>query len=194
MWTGKPRAQIRIDCSVQVSAFERCLFVREERGHPLRPHVIRETGADEHERRDPFRRVECELEPRIAAERNAHQRGSLDADFVHGLTHRSPERDRVRLERRVPETGEIDPQHQMRSRKGTKLRLPETRIREAGMEQDNRRPFAVDVVPDAHPSSANSGRMYVSKVSRSQLATVTGVSARTDAVRGTSIASATSPK
>jgi hypothetical protein len=47
------------------------------------------------------------------------------------------------------------------------------------------------------PSSAqsqNSGRMNSSKVSRSQLATTDGVSARTEAVRGMSIANATSPK
>ena len=46
----------------------------------------------------------------------------------------------------------------------------------------------------ADPSSANSGRRNSSNVSLSQLATVAGVSARTFAVRGTSIASATSPK
>ena len=42
--------------------------------------------------------------------------------------------------------------------------------------------------------SLNSGRISSSNVSLSQLATTDGVSARTDAVRGTSIASATSPK
>ena len=46
------------------------------------------------------------------------------------------------------------------------------------MEQDDGRPFALEVVPDRHPSSTNSGRMNSSNVSRSQLATVTGVSAR----------------
>ena len=49
--------------------------------------------------------------------------------------------------------------------------------------------------PDgARSSSANSGRTYSSKVSLSQLARVVGTSAVTDAVRGMSIASATSPK
>ena len=42
--------------------------------------------------------------------------------------------------------------------------------------------------------SLNSGRMNSSNVSRSQLATTDGVSARTEAVRGMSIVSATSPK
>jgi hypothetical protein len=45
-----------------------------------------------------------------------------------------------------------------------------------------------------YSSSAKSGRTYASNVGRSQLATVAGVSARTDAVRGMFIASATSPK
>ena len=49
-------------------------------------------------------------------------------------------------------------------------------------------------VKHSYSSSANSGRTYSSNVARSQLATVVGVSAVTDAVRGTSIASATSPK
>ena len=49
-------------------------------------------------------------------------------------------------------------------------------------------------VPESRQIEANNGRTYSSNVSRSQLATVTGVSARTDAVRGMFIASATSPK
>lgn len=44
------------------------------------------------------------------------------------------------------------------------------------------------------PSSAKRGRTNSSNASRSQLATVAGVSARTEAVRGMSSASATSPK
>jgi hypothetical protein len=46
----------------------------------------------------------------------------------------------------------------------------------------------------ARSSSANSGRTYSSKVSLSQLAKVVGTSAVTEAVRGTCIVSATSPK
>ena len=46
----------------------------------------------------------------------------------------------------------------------------------------------------ARYSSAKSGRRSSSKVARSQLATTAGVSARTEAVRGTFIASPTSPK
>src|SRR5262249_46417026 len=46
----------------------------------------------------------------------------------------------------------------------------------------------------AYESSANNGLMYSLNVAWSQLATVAGVSARTEAVRGMCIASATSPK
>jgi hypothetical protein len=48
--------------------------------------------------------------------------------------------------------------------------------------------------PYSGESSANSGRTNSSNVFLSQLATVVGTSAVTDAVRGISIASATSPK
>ena len=45
-----------------------------------------------------------------------------------------------------------------------------------------------------YASAANRGRTNSSNVSRSQLATTVGVSARIEAVRGMSIVSATSPK
>src|SRR5439155_7665507 len=72
--------------------------------------------------------------------------------------------------------------------------LPHPRVGDARMNECDRGPFSVDVERDAHASSANKGRTNSSNVSRSQLATVTGVSARTEAVRGICIASATSPK
>ena len=80
------------------------------------------------------------------------------------------------------------------SEEGVELRLPHPRVRDACVHEHDGRPFAVDVVPDAHSSSTNRGLMNSANVWRSQLASVTGVSARTDAVRGMCIASATSPK
>jgi hypothetical protein len=38
----------------------------------------------------------------------------------------------------------------MRLREGAQLRLPETRISEAGVQEHDRRPFAPDVAPEAH--------------------------------------------
>src|SRR6186997_3053137 len=52
--TGKPRAQIGVDGSVEISAFERLLLGRKEGRHLLRPFVTGETGADEYESSDSF--------------------------------------------------------------------------------------------------------------------------------------------
>src|SRR5205085_6134389 len=65
------------------------------------------------------------------------------------------------------------------------LPLPHARVGDCRVDQDDAR---------AQASSANRCRTSSSNVLRSQLATVAGVSARTDAVRGMFIASATSPK
>src|SRR5205807_9597424 len=100
----------------------------------------------------------------------------------------------VPLERRLAEPRKVDSHDPMRLGKAPQLRRPHARVGDARMYEGDGRPLTVDVEPDAHPSSAKRGRTNSSNVSRSQLATVTGVRARTEAVRGICIASATSPK
>src|SRR5439155_18867493 len=138
---GKPHAQIRVDCGIQVAAFQ-CLLLRiEERHHVLRPFVIREPGADEHESRDPFRLLQSELERRVAPERYAYQRGPVNAFGVHYVAYRAPERNGIRLERRVAETGYVDAQHGVRLRERAQLRFPESRIGEACVQEHDGRAF-----------------------------------------------------
>jgi hypothetical protein len=108
---GKPHSQIRLHSGIQVAAFQ-CLFLRsEERRHVVRPFVIREPGAHEHESGDTFRGLEGELQRGVATEGDPDQRGSIDAFGVHCVAYSSSERHRVRLERRVAESGQIDAEH-----------------------------------------------------------------------------------
>ena len=48
MRAGEPHAQIRVGCSIQVSAFERRFFVGDEGPHLLGPLVIGKPSAHEH--------------------------------------------------------------------------------------------------------------------------------------------------
>jgi len=141
-----------------------------------------------------FGRLERQLEHGPAAERGTDQCGAFHTSEIERVSDSSAIRDDIVFERRLAESWKIDADDQVSLGERAQLRLPHPRIRDARMDEGNRGPRAVHVEPDAHWSSANSGRTNSSNVSRSQLATVTGVSARTEAVRGMSIASATSPK
>jgi hypothetical protein len=146
------------------------------------------------ERRDALGRIEREVECDHSAERRADQRSPSDTGRIEGLAHRSTVGDGIRLDGRVAETRQVEAKDRVRLRKGTQLRLPHPRVGNACVHECDCGPRALDVEPDAHESSANRGRTNSSNVARSQLATVTGVRARTDAVRGMAIARATSPK
>lgn len=157
--------------------------------------MVGQARTDQHERRDALRRFQRQLERRVASERDTDDCRAIDAGHVQRLAHRASIGDELRLERRPADARKIDAQDCVRGRERAQLRLPHARVGDACVQEEDRRPLTVNVVPDAHASSsANSGRTNSSKLLRSQLATVAGVSARTDAVRGMCIASATSPK
>src|SRR6266540_2117633 len=191
---GEPHPQVRVDRRVEIAAFERLVLGGAEGLHLLRPLVVVDPGADEYERGDALRRLGCDLERRPAAQGDADERGAVDAGRVHGLPDRARERDHVRLDRGAAIAWKVGSRHRVRLAERPDLGLPHARVRDPRVDQDDRGSFAVDVVPGGHASSANRGRTNSSNVSRSQLATVTGVSALTEAVRGMSIARATSPK
>ena len=193
-WAGEPELEIRVDGSFEIAPLEGSLFCRVEGLHLLGIVVVVGAGADEDERRDALGRVEREVERDHPTERRADNRRPFDTGGVERLGDGAAIVDGIRLDRRVPEARQVEANDGMRVRKGAELRLPHPRIGDARVDEHDGRAVAVDVVPGAHCSSANNGRTYWSNVSRSQLATVTGVSARTDAVRGMFIASATSPK
>ena len=157
-----------------------CLFLlRESRLRRLRPVPVAEPSADQDEPLDELEAGERKLE------RNSSPEGAAD-DGGRGVEVRRRDvdvRDLPRRERRVPVAGEIGRDDAVPRRlERLDLRRPHAPVGDPGVEEQ-----------DAHPS-ANNGRTSSSNASRSQLATTAGVTARTDAVRGTSIARATSPK
>src|SRR5580765_95692 len=192
--TRDPEVDVQVHGTFDVAALESGFLFRAVGLNPFRPLVVVDAGADEHERRHALGRIEGKLERGPATKRGAHNRRLRDACSIERFSDGSSVRDWIRLDLRVPESRQVDADDRVRLRKGVKLRFPHPRVRDARVHEHDGRPFAVDVVPDAHSSSTNRGLMNSTNVWRSQLASVTGVSARTDAVRGMCIASATSPK
>jgi hypothetical protein len=76
---GEPQPQVDVDGGIHVAPFERRLFFGESRRHLLRPLVVGQSAPHEDQRRDSFRRLERELERRVAAHRDTDERGSIDA-------------------------------------------------------------------------------------------------------------------
>src|SRR5580765_8693103 len=192
--TRDPEVDVQGYGTFDVAALESGFLFRAVGLNLFRPLVVVDAGADEDERRHAFGRIERKLERGPATKRGAHDRRPCDACTIERFSDGSPVRDRIRLDLRVSESRQVDADDRVRLRKGVKLRLPHPRVRDACVYEHDGRSFAMAVVPDAHSSSTNRGLMYSANVWRSQLASVTGVSARTDAVRGMCIASATSPK
>ena len=174
----EPEPQVRFDGGIEVAALEGLLFLGAERAHLVGPLVAGEAGADEYERRDALRRLERELERDRPAEGRADERDRL---LGKSVADEGAVVEDVGLVGPVPEAGQVEGTH---GRERLELLPVHPGIGDARVQKD----------AFGQPSSANRGRMYSSNVASSQLATVAGVSARTDAVRGMCIASATSPK
>ena len=175
---AEPQLCLLLRCAREVARCEQRLLRREARLGRLRPLPAADARADEHEALDELRPGEHQLERDAAAE-GAADDGDRSVEQRRDVVDVG---DRPRLQRRVAVAREVGCDDAVAGGpERFDLRCPHPPVGDARVEEE-----------DVH-SSTNSGRSSSSKVARSQLATTAGVTARTDAVRGIRIASATSP-
>src|SRR5580765_7372892 len=102
--TRDPEVDVQGYRTFDVAALQSGLLFRAVGLNLFRPLVVVDAGADEHERRHAFGRIDCELERGPATERGAHDRGLRDACSVERFSDGSRVGDRVGLDLRVPES------------------------------------------------------------------------------------------
>jgi hypothetical protein len=121
----------------------------------------REAGAQQHQRRNPFRLVERQPERGAAALAAAHDRRPLDTVVVEHRHQVAQQRELRRRGGGVAEAPGVVPDHPVPRRQRGQHRVPDPRIADARVQQHQRRPVPASVVrPDGAAVNFDHGRSH----------------------------------